>query len=101
MIKVILEIKGRKVYKDPLGLLDLPDLLDLQELTQQYLDPLGRKVKQGHKVFKEYRVSKVRLDPLDHKEILETKVHKVRLDLLDYKEYKVHKELLVEMVRKV
>ena len=28
----------------------------------------GRKVKQGHKARKEYRVSKVKLDLLDHKE---------------------------------
>jgi hypothetical protein len=116
---------------DPPVLLDQPDQLDLQELTQKYLDPLGhkeqqdhkdlrvikvtleikdRKVKQDHKVFKGYRVSKVKLDPQEltqqyldplgrkvkqgHKVFKEYRVSKVRLDPLDHKEIletKVHK----------
>ena len=41
------------------------------------LEIKGRKVKQGHKVFKEYRVSKVKQDLLDHKELQVEMVRKV------------------------
>ena len=54
MIKVILEIKDHKVYKDPLGLLDHKELLGLRDL----------------------RVTleiKVQLDLLDHKGLLDHK----------------------------
>ena len=70
---MILEIKDQRVRLDPPVLLDQPDQLDLQELTQKYLDPLGHKEQQDHK---DLRVIKVTLETKDHK------VYKAPLELM-------------------
>ena len=97
-IKVILEIKGRKVYKAPLVLLDLKDLLDPQELTQQYLGQLDHKEQQDHKVYKAPLELMVLLDQPDHKEQQDhqdQRVIKVTLEIKDRKVYKAPLELMV------
>ena len=71
-------------------------------MIKEILEIKDRKVKQGHKVFKGYRVSKVKLDPQEltqqyldplgrkvkqgHEVFKEYRVSKVKLDLLDLKE---------------
>ena len=106
VIKETLEIKDRKVKQGHKVFKEYrvsKVKLDPQELTQQYLDPLGRKVKQGHRdlrVIKEILEIKDHKVKQGHKVFKEYRASKVRLDPLDYKEYKVHKGLLVEMVRK-
>tara|TARA_B100001939_G_scaffold292426_1_gene264573 strand:- start:110 stop:391 length:282 start_codon:yes stop_codon:yes gene_type:complete len=58
VIKEILETKDLKVRLAPRVLLDLLDLLDPQELTQQFLDLLDHKEQQDNR---DLRVIKVKL----------------------------------------